>query len=167
MCHVISYKWSYTLLLKGKYKCINSFLSRGLYVYTLVRFMHYIWVYSIRIKISGDIEMNPSYKPSSCDKFPISHWNLNSISRHNIIKLSLLRGYISIHNFDFLCLSETCLDSIISSNDSNLIIPGHDLYRANQRRIQRMAWGSRTHPFFWNQLFFLQSLWRTTNCKVP
>ena len=50
---------SSTLLLRGKYKNINSFVSRGLYVYTLVTFMHYIWVYSIRIKMSGDIEMNP------------------------------------------------------------------------------------------------------------
>ena len=33
---------SYTLLLKGKYESINSFVSRGLYVYTIVSFMHYI-----------------------------------------------------------------------------------------------------------------------------
>ena len=33
--------------------------------------------------------------------------------------------------FDILSLSETYLDSTISSNDSNLIIPGYDLYRAD------------------------------------
>ena len=75
--------------------------------------------------------MNPGPKPSSCNKFSICHWNLNSISVHNFIKLSLLRAYISVHNFDILCLSETYLDSTISSNDSNLIIPGYDLYRAD------------------------------------
>ena len=94
-------------------------------------FMHYIWVYSITIKMSGDIEMNPGPKPSSCNKFSICHWNLNIISAHNFIKLSLLRAYISVHNFDILCLSETYLDSTISSNDSNLIIPGYELYRAD------------------------------------
>ena len=75
--------------------------------------------------------MNPGPKPSSCNKFSICHWNLNSISVHNFIKLSLLRAHISVHNFDILCLSETYRDSTISSNDSNLIIPGYDLYRAD------------------------------------
>ena len=117
---------SYTLILKDKYESTNSFVSRGLYVYTLISFMHYIWVYSIRIKMSGDIEMNPGPKPSSYNKFSICYWNLNIISAHNFIKLSLLHAYISIHNFDILCQSETYLDSTISSNDSNLIIPGYD-----------------------------------------
>ena len=103
----------YTLLLKGKYESINSFVSRGLYVYTLLRFMYYIWVYSVRIKMNGDIEMNPGPKPSFCNKFSICHWNLNSISAYNFIKLSLLHAYICIHNFDILCLSETYLDSNI------------------------------------------------------
>ena len=122
---------SYTLLLRGKYKSINSFVSRGLYVYMLVTFMHYIWVYSVRIKISGNIKINPGPKPSSCNKSSICHWNLNNISTHNFIKLSILRAYISIHNFDILCLSETNLGSTISSNDNNLIILGYDLYRAD------------------------------------
>ena len=122
---------SRTLLLRGNSKSINSFVSKGLYVYMLVMFMRYIWVYSITIKMSGDIEMNPGPKPSSCNKFSICHWNLNSISAHNFIKLSLLRAYISVHNFDILCLSETYLDSTISSNDSNLIIPNYELYRAD------------------------------------
>ena len=93
--------------------------------------MRYIWVYSIRIKKSGDIEMDPGSKPSSYNKFSICHWNLNSISAHNFIKLSLLRAHIFVHNFAILCLSESYLHSTISSNDSNLIIPGYDLYRAD------------------------------------
>ena len=59
----------YTLLLRGKSKCISPFVSRDLYVYTLVTFICYIWVCLIRIKMSGDIEMNPGPKPSSCNKF--------------------------------------------------------------------------------------------------
>ena len=72
---------SYTLLLRGKYKSINFFANRGLCIYMLVTFIQYIWVYSIRTKMSGDIEMNPGPKPSSCNKFSICHWNLNSIFR--------------------------------------------------------------------------------------
>ena len=116
-------------LLRGKYKSMDSFVCRDLYVYTLVMFMRYIWVYSVWVKMSGDIEMNSGPKPSSCNKFFLCHWNLNWISAHNFITLSLLRACISIHNFDVWCLSETYLDSTISSNDSNLIIPGYDMYR--------------------------------------
>ena len=100
---------SRTLLLRGKSKSINSFVSKGLYVYTLVMFMRYIWVYSITIKMSGDIEMNPGSKPSSCNKFSIYHWNLNSISAHNFIKVSLLRGCISVHNFDIYAYQKPIL----------------------------------------------------------
>ena len=112
-------------------KNINSFVRRGLYTLVLATCKCQIWLCSILITLSVDIEENPGPKPSSCDKFFICHWNLNSISAHNFIKTSLLRAYISTHNFDILCVSETCLDSIISSNDNNLTIPGYDLYRAD------------------------------------
>ena len=75
--------------------------------------------------------MNPGPKSSSCNIFSIRHWNLNSIFARDFINLFLLLAYISIHNFYILCLSETYLDSTISSNHSNLIIPGYDFYRAD------------------------------------
>ena len=129
---VISSKWSTCMFLSRKnIKNINSFVSRGVYTLVLATCKCQIWLCSILIILSGDIEENPGPKPSSCDKFFICHWNLNSISAHNFIKISLLRAYISTHNFDILCSSETCLDSIISSNGNNLTIPGYDLYRAD------------------------------------
>ena len=36
---------------------------------SLARYIRHIWVYSILISLSGDIEKNPGPKPSSCDKF--------------------------------------------------------------------------------------------------
>ena len=104
-------------------KNINSFVSRGVYTLVLATCKCQIWLYSILITLNGDIEENPGHKPSSCDKFFICHWSLNSISAHNFIKISLLRACISTHNFDILCLSETCLDSSISGYDNNLTIP--------------------------------------------
>ena len=95
----------------------------------LATYIRHIWVCSILITLSDDIEKNPGTKPSSYDKFSIFHWNLNSISAHDFIKIFLLRAFVSTHNFDILCLLETYLDSSISSNDSNLTIPGYDLYR--------------------------------------
>ena len=49
----------------------------------------------------------------------------------NFIKLSLLRGYISINKIDIICLSETYLDSSIPSNDENLELPGYNLVCAD------------------------------------
>ena len=88
-------------------------------------------LYSLLIKRSGDIEENPDQKPNSCDYLTICHWNLNSISKHNFIKLSLLRSYISINKIDIICLFETYLDPSISSDNDSLELPGYNLVRAD------------------------------------
>ena len=76
-----------------------------------------MWLYSLVIKGSGDFEENPGPKPTSYACLSICHWNLNRISAHNYIKLSVLRAYISINKIDIICLSETYLDSSISSDN--------------------------------------------------
>ena len=45
----------------------------------------------------------------------IWHWNLNSISAHNYAKIYLLKAYIAIHKFDFICISETYVISMFLS----------------------------------------------------
>ena len=79
------------------------------------------------ILLSGDIETNPGPKPISGQSFSICHWNLNSISVHNYTKISLLTGYVLVHNFDIICLSETYLNSETSTDAQNLQIPGYCL----------------------------------------
>ena len=86
----------------------------------------------IVLKLSGDIEENPGPKPSSSQSFSICHWNLNSISAHNYIKLSILTSNVSTHKFDVICISETYLNSDTSTVDENLEIVGYTLIRANQ-----------------------------------
>ena len=86
------------------------------------------------MKLCGDAEENPEPKPSSKQIFSICYWNLNSISAHNYIKLSLLRAYLSTHRFDVICLSETYLDSDTSHEDANLEIVGYTLIRAETKR---------------------------------
>ena len=54
------------------------------------------------MKLSGDVEENPEPKPSLNQIFSIFYWNLNSISVHNYIKLSLLRALLSTHRFDVI-----------------------------------------------------------------
>ena len=88
-------------------------------------------MYFITIKLSDDIKENTGPQPKSCDTLSICLWNLNSIPAHNFIKLSLLRAYISVDEFNVICLSETYLDSSISSSDDNLEIPGYTLVCAD------------------------------------
>ena len=62
------------------------------------------------LMLCRDIESNPRPRPNSGQNFSICHWNLNSIVVHNFSKVSLLRAYDAIHNYDIICLSETYLN---------------------------------------------------------
>ena len=112
-------------------RLVHRSLFKSLYFITVALYIHHVWVYFITIKLSGDIEENPGLQSEPCNSLSICHWNLNSIPAHNFIKLSLLHAYISINKFDIICLSETYLDSSISSNDGSLEVPGYTLVRAD------------------------------------
>ena len=81
--------------------------------------------------LRGDIELNPGPRPNSGQRLSICHWNLNSIAAHNFFKISLLRAYNAIHNYDVICLSETYLNHDTLSDSENLRIPGYELIRVD------------------------------------
>ena len=56
------------------------------------------------MKIYDDVKEKWGPKRSLGQSLSIYHWNLNSISAHNDIKLSILRGYLPNHKFDVVCL---------------------------------------------------------------
>ena len=78
---------------------------------------------------SGDIEMNPGPRKSSPIKF--CHCKLNGLAAHDFIKVPLIEAFVSTHNFDILCLSETFLDSTIDFNDENVNNKGYSIIRAD------------------------------------
>ena len=93
--------------------------------------MSNIWYCKCLLQLSGDIELSPGPKLNSCKSFSICHWNLNSITSHNFIKVSLLTAYNSIHKFDIICLSETYLNFETLSSNENWNIPGYNLITAD------------------------------------
>ena len=93
-------------------------------------YFHHIWLSFTIIRLSGDIEENPGPRCNSNQSFSVCHRNLNSITAHNYLEISLLRA-ISLHNFDVVCISETYLDSTTALNDGNLAITGYNLLRAD------------------------------------
>lgn len=76
----------------------------------------------------GDIEENPGLKFSY---LTFCHWSLNGLTAHDSIKISLLEAYITQHNYDIICLSETFLNSSISSDDNRISIDGYNLRRSD------------------------------------
>ena len=101
---LISTSWSFVNLVHIRARFINLSVIRSFYFCVLLTFVHHIWLYLIISNRSGDFEKNPGPKPNSCQSFSICHWNLNSISVHNFLKLSLLQASITIHEFDVIFL---------------------------------------------------------------
>ena len=78
----------------------------------------------------GDIEVNPGPKKNCSTNFSFCHWNLNSLSAHNYVKLSSLQAYNSVYKH-VICLSETYLDNSLLSDKSDMNFPGYTLVRAD------------------------------------
>ena len=94
--------------------------------YTLLATFLYIFML---LRCHGDIELNPGPKNLKEKNLSVCHWNLNSIASHNFAKLIQLKAYISTYEHDFICLSETYLDSSIP--DNLIEIEGYNLVRAD------------------------------------
>ena len=77
----------------------------------------------------GDIEPSPGPRKLKTNNFSVCHWNLNSLSAHSFSELTQLKAYNSIYKYDFICLSETYLDSSITDNLTD--IEGYKLIWAN------------------------------------
>ena len=92
----------------------------------------YVILYFCYILLThGDIEVDPGPKKNCSTNFSFCHWNLNSLSAHNNVKLSSLQAYNSVYKHDVICLSETYLDNSVLSDEKDLNLPGYKLVRAD------------------------------------
>ena len=73
------------------------------------------------------IEPNLGPRKLETNNFSVCQWN--SLTVHSFSKLNHLKAYNSIYKYDFICLSETYLDSSIP--DNLIDIEGYKLIRAN------------------------------------
>ena len=96
----------------------HCFESDFIFLLTLV----YIFIF---LQCHGDIEPNPGPKKLKANYLSVCHWNRNSLSTPNFTKLAQLKAYNSIYKYDFICLSETYLDS--STPDNLVEIEGYKL----------------------------------------
>ena len=96
---LFSKSFLFTILLRKNMKIMNILVIRIFHIYMLVTYVFHVWLYLILTKRSGDIEQNPGPKSNSCQSFSICHWNLNSISAHNFIKIFLLKLTLPLTNW--------------------------------------------------------------------
>ena len=69
----------------------------------------------------------------TCDRTRLREQYVNSILAHN--KPSLLSAYSTLHKFDVICISETCLDK--SADNDALSNDGYNIIRADHPRNQK------------------------------
>ena len=90
----------------------------------------FFFFYQILLLLHDNVETNPGpnkkYKPFTC-----CHWNVNGLTAHNKVKLSSVAAYNTIHKYDFICISETYLDSSVPTHDRDTLINGYYLIRAD------------------------------------
>ena len=91
----------------------------------------FFWLQILLVLLSGDVEINPGPKRTPKANLSICHWNLNSISAHNYVKLSRLRAYLAFHKFNIICLPETYLNSSNSPDDETLGISEYNLVHSD------------------------------------
>ena len=94
-------------------------------------FIQFTWVHALLIRQSGDIEINPEPEPNPYYSFSICHWNLNSLTVHNYLKVSILRAHVAINKFDVVFLSKTFVDLSNLSDDDNFNLHGYNVVRAD------------------------------------
>ena len=87
---------------------------------------------SILILKARDIELNLRPNKSFHSYFSCCDWNVNSLATENHSKVVALKAYNSIYKYDFICISETFLDSSFGSDDKNLLLEGYDLIRSDR-----------------------------------
>ena len=78
------------IYLKPKVHNVATISAFALFFVTCIHLWTVNWLYSpFLILLSGDVEINPGRRHNSGEFFSVCHWNLNSVSAYNYIKLSL------------------------------------------------------------------------------
>ena len=81
--------------------------------------------------ICGDVEQNRAPEKEK-SHITFCHWNLDGLTAHNFITISLLETLAIAKDYDIICLTETFLDSSVENDDDQISIPGYNLLRADR-----------------------------------
>ena len=121
-------------LFRYKYRSVKQFLFLYTYIYTgciTCNILHTQWLVFRTILLSGDVETNPGL-----ETLDFCCWNLNSITAHDFLRVSLIEAYNSVYKNDLIGIVETHLDNTV--NDGRLTLDGYTFSKSNHpQNIER------------------------------
>ena len=115
--------------------CLSYKLAYLVYI-NIVWFCHYpletltVWIFSMRLILCPDIHPNPG--PLNSSNFAVGflsfcNWNLNTLSKDNFTRITLLEAHNTEHKYDIISLCETSLDDKVEVPE----MPGYKFYSCN------------------------------------
>ena len=106
--------------------CLYKFAKKLVFHWKPIIILYLLYFCSL-LFLRGDIESNPGPRNSKNHLPSFCHWHLNSLSAHSFANKFLLKAYNAIYKYNFICLSETYLDSSILSDQVSLDLEGYKL----------------------------------------
>ena len=92
-----------------------------------------LWIFSLLLLLSSDVHPNPGPLPTdqtfSSGFFSFCNWNLNTLSKENFHRITLLEAHNSIFKYDIISLCETSLNDDVTVPENAL--PGYIYYPLN------------------------------------
>ena len=100
-----------------------------------------LWYITLQLILSSDVHPNPGpLQANSCFNngfFSFCNWNLNTLSKDDFYRVSLLEAHNSSYNYDIISLCETSLNDTIEIRDD--MLPGYKFYPWNHPDGNRSA----------------------------
>ena len=91
---------------KSSSMCLKKLQYRKIYAFLKLQISYCFQCFFLNLLPQcGDIDKNPGPKYSS---LIFCHWNLNRLTAHDCVKITLIQAYITDQNFDIVCLSDFC-----------------------------------------------------------
>ena len=87
----------------------------------------------------GDIQTNPGPKKEKIKNLSCCHWNVYSLTAHNLSKISQLEAYNLVYKHDFICISETFFDYSVQEGHKNIQLDGYNFLRADHPSNSRQG----------------------------
>ena len=92
-----------------------------------------LWYYALHLILSSDIHPNPGPMQSSNNLsggfLSFCNWNLNTLSKDDFCRISLLEAHNTNFNYDIISLCETSLNETIQVPEN--ILPGYKFHASN------------------------------------
>ena len=105
-------------------KLLNWYRLNCVKIYDNILIFLFIWWLSILLIISGNVHPNPGPGSGPRDEgfLKFMHWNVNSLSAHDFIRIPLIQSLNAFNDYDIIAITETALNN--ETSDDRLALDG-------------------------------------------